>query len=208
MPYFILIVPPSKPESVSLVYIPADSPESTTKHMKGNSSSTPQEHETVSAEQNVAMNNTTALTYSALPKTDYETTSYIPSNDDYSSEITYSTTTYSSQQTTKAEGIVEGDSITVVCRGYVGKPPANHVFEKYLNEKIVPMQGTVTSTSIPKIPENCSYYRTTNITFQVTADDNNAVIRCLVYSSISEPELYVETAPIEVYCKFILLQIY
>ncbi|CAC5360257.1 ALCAM [Mytilus coruscus] len=141
-------------------------------------------------------NKTTAFNYFILTKTAYDTTSSIPSND-----ISYRTTTYSTQQTTTAQRIVEGDNITVVCRGYVGKPPATHDFKKYLNGKMVPKQCTVTTTSTSEMPENCSYYRTSNFTFQVTAQDNKAVIRCVVNSSMEEPDMYVETEPIEVYCK-------
>ncbi|CAG2199641.1 unnamed protein product [Mytilus edulis] len=47
--------------------------------------------------------------------------------------------------------------------------------------------------------ENCSHYRTSNLTFTVTAKDNNAVIRCVVKSSMAEPDMYVETEPLEVY---------
>ncbi|CAG2186899.1 unnamed protein product [Mytilus edulis] len=106
---------------------------------------------------------------------------------------------YSVEQTASAQGLAEGDTITVVCTGDVGKPPAKHVFEKYLDGKIVPLQYTVTSTLITDMSENCTYYRTSNLTFKVTAKDNNAVIRCVVNSSMSEPDMCVDTEPIQVY---------
>ncbi|CAC5408248.1 ALCAM [Mytilus coruscus] len=112
----------------------------------------------------------------------------------------YITTTYSVEQTTTAQGIAEGDNITVVCTGDVGKPPAEHIFQKYLGGHILSMTYSATKTSVLEISENCSYYRTSNLTFQVTAKDNNAVIRCVVNSSMAQSDmLYVETAPIEVY---------
>ncbi|CAC5399308.1 unnamed protein product [Mytilus coruscus] len=195
-------VPPSKPESISLVHMPAESSVTTTKHMNYSPSSpaiTSKEHETVSALQSETINNTTALNYFVLSKTNHDITSTISTNDDFSSDIRYSTTTYSTQQTTTVQGIVEGDNITVICTGDVGKPAAKHIFEKYINGQVVPMQDTVSATLISEMSENCSYYRTSNLTFQVTAKDNNAVIRCVVNSSMSEPDMYVETAPIEVY---------
>ncbi|CAG2201842.1 MALT1 [Mytilus edulis] len=56
-----------------------------------------------------------------------------------------------------------------------------------------------TETFLSEISDNCSYYRTSNLTFQVTADDNKAIIRCVVNSSMADSDMYVETAPIEVY---------
>ncbi|CAG2256933.1 unnamed protein product [Mytilus edulis] len=171
-------LPPSKPDSVSIVHTPLDP--------------SLNEIETYSEFQTAKQNSTA----------DYDTTTSGPSNNDIRHRITM----YSVEQRTSAQDIAKGDNIKVVCTGYVGKPAAKHVFEMYLNGKIVPMQYTVTSTSISDMSENCSYYRTSNITFQMTAKDNNAVIRCIVNSSIEEPDLYVDTEPIQVYCKYILMQ--
>lgn len=63
------------------------------------------------------------------------------------------------------------------------------------------MLDTFAVTSISEMSDKCSYYRTSNLTFQVTADDNNAVIRCLVNSSMAGTDMYEETAPVEVYRK-------
>ncbi|CAC5379342.1 unnamed protein product [Mytilus coruscus] len=156
-------------------------------------------NETISTMDSDEQNDTTASTHSTLPTTDHKTTSSTPSDEYLSANSSYRTTTYSIQQTTTAQGIAEGDNITVVCKGDVGKPPAQHVFQKYHNGHILSMNFTATETSISKISENCSYYRTSNFTFQVAAGDNNAVIRCGVNSSMTEPVMYEETAPIEVY---------
>ncbi|CAC5420445.1 unnamed protein product [Mytilus coruscus] len=197
-------VPPSKPDSVLLVHTPADSSVPTTKHMDYSSSSpstavTSNENETVSASQTEKQNITTAFNHSTIHTTGHNSTTSTPSHEDLSTNSSYRTTTYSIQQTTTEQGIAEGNNITVVCTGDVGNPPVEHVFQKYINGKIVPMKDTVTSTSIPDMPENCSYYRTSNLTFQLTAKDNNAVIRCVVNSSMVELDMYVETAPIKVY---------
>ncbi|CAC5404101.1 unnamed protein product [Mytilus coruscus] len=181
-----LQLPPSKPDSISIVHTPADPLITLAKHMEystspPSSSMTSKENEIVSALQTVKQNDKNE--YSRIKTADYDTTS---------SDIRYRTTT-------TAQGITEGGNITVVCTGDVGKPPAKHVFQKYLNGQIVPMQDTVSATSISEMSENCSYYHTSNLTFQVTAKDNNAVIRCVVNSSMEEPDMYVETAPIKVY---------
>ncbi|CAC5420456.1 unnamed protein product [Mytilus coruscus] len=188
-------VPPSKPDSVLLVHTPADSSVPTTKHMDYSSSSpstavTSNENNTVSASETAKQNTTTAFNHSTIQISSHNTITSTPSHEDISTNSSHRTTTYSIQQTTTALGIAEGDNITVVCTGNVGKPPVEHVFQKYLNGKIVPMKDTVRTTSIPDRPENCSYYRTSNLTFQVMADDNNAVIRCVVNSSMAELDIY------------------
>lgn len=188
--YLNFIVPPSKPDSISVVYKPADPLISSFKHMEYSTSTailtlTPKENETISAFQSVKQNDKTE--YSRIQTDDYETTTSM------SSEVDFSKTS-----------IVEGDSITVICTGEVGKPPAKHIFQKLLFGQIVPMKSTFTAASISEMSDNCSYYRTSNLTFQVTSEDNNAVIRCVVNSSMADPDMYVETEPIEVHCKYII----
>ncbi|VDI18751.1 Hypothetical predicted protein, partial [Mytilus galloprovincialis] len=129
---------------------------------------------------------------SSLPIT---STSSNPLNDDLTSNIRYRTTT---QQTTTEQRIVEGDNISIICSGDVGKPAAEYVFDKYLEGHLIPIQDAYISTSISELSENCSYYRTSNLTFKVKTEDNNAVIRCVVNSSMAELDMFVETEPIEV----------
>ncbi|CAC5382735.1 unnamed protein product [Mytilus coruscus] len=162
---------------------------------------TTKENDTFSTLDSGEHKDTSTFNFSSLLTTDHKTSSSTSSNDDLSSDIRYRTTTYSVEQTTTAQRISEGDNISVVCTGDVGKPPAAHVFQKYLNGHILPMQDTVTSTSISEMSENCSYYRSSNLTFAVTAKDNKAVIRCFVNSSMAEPDMFVETTPIGVYCE-------
>lgn len=204
-------MPPSKPDSVSLVQTQADSPVSTTKHMDYSTSSqstivTPTENEIVTASANTEQNTTTVFNHSSIQKTYHNTSSSTPSNDDLSSEFSYRTTTISTQQTTIEKVLAEGDNITVVCLGDVGKPPAEHVFQKYRDGHKIPLNYTVNKTSIVEDSENCSNYRTSDLTFQVTAEDNHAIIQCGVNSPMTGSDmLYVETAPIKVYCKWIYL---
>lgn len=145
--------------------------------------------------------NTSYRTVPTLPTYDNHTTSSTYSDEDLYTNIIYRTTTYPTQQTTSIKGIVEGYNITVVCKGNVGNPAVEHVFERYLNGKIVPIPDSINTTSIPNMPVNCSYYRTSHIEFRVTAADNNSVIRCVVNTSMADPDMYIETKPIEVYCK-------
>ncbi|CAC5399303.1 unnamed protein product [Mytilus coruscus] len=197
-------VPPSKPDSVSLVHTPADSSVTTTKHMDYSTSSpstavTTNEYNTVSASKMENQNTTTAFNHSTIQTTGHNTTTSTPSPENDSSNVSYKTTTYSIQQTTTEQVIVEGDNITVVCTGDVGNPPAEHFFQKNCYGHTAPVNYTASATSKIEISDNCSYYRTSNLTFQVKAEDNNAVIRCVVNSSLAEPDMYVEMAPIEVY---------
>lgn len=190
-------MPPSKPDSISIVHTLADLLITSAKHMEyynpsPSSVMTSKESEIVSALQTVKQNDTTK--YSRSQTIEYDTTSSTSLKGDVSADSRYRTTT-------TAKDIAEGDNITIFCRGDIGKPPVEHVFEKYLNGQIVPMKDTITTTSISEISENCSYYRTSNLTFKLTADDNNAVIRCVVNSSMADPDMYVETKPIEVHCK-------
>ncbi|CAC5406270.1 IGSF11 [Mytilus coruscus] len=205
--------PPVKPDCVSIVHTPANSSFTSTKHMVYSTStrstkltSTLTETETVSAVQIPIQNDRNTFNYSMVSNTNYNIISSSPPNADISSDISNKATISLPEQSIPTKGIAAGDNITVVCRGDVGKPPAEHVFEKYRGGHILYMQYTATETSISKISENCSYYRTSNFTFQVTALDNNTVIRCAVDSQVAHYELlYLETSPVEVYCKYLYM---
>lgn len=72
--------------------------------------------------------------------------------------------------------INEGYNVTCVCTGDVGSPPEKFIFQKYRRDHVLSMNYTAIETSILELPDNCSFYRTSNITLQVTAEDNQAVI--------------------------------
>lgn len=97
--------------------------------------------------------------------------------------------------------ITEGYNVTFACSGDVGRPPAKFIFQKYRNAHILFMNNSSTSTSIQELPDNCSYYRTSNITLQIAAEDNQAVMRCVVVSTLTDENMYVETKPLDVKCK-------
>lgn len=195
---------PSKPDHVSIVHTPAYFEPTSSKNMLYRSSLQPTGVTTTSTMQSEIQNKKTTFNDSISPEIVYHTTS-IPYHDDFSSDIRYRTTTDSKQHTTTERVIAEGDNITVICAGDVGKPPAEYVFEKNLKGQIIPIQYTVITTSISELSKNCSFYRTSHITFEVTPEDNNVVIRCGVNSSMADPDMFVEKEPIEVYCKYIFL---
>lgn len=197
-------VPPSTPDSILLVITHVDTSATTTKDMDY-STSLPStgvklnDNNTVSASTMEYQNTTTAFNHSTIQTSDNDITTPTPSPTDISFNSSYRTTTYSIQQTTTAQNIAEGDNITVVCMGDVGNPPAEYFFQKYRSDHTLFMNYTATASNISEIAENCSSYRISSFTFQVTAKDNNASIRCVVNSSMPEfDELYKETAPIEV----------
>ncbi|CAC5399305.1 unnamed protein product [Mytilus coruscus] len=92
----------------------------------------------------------------------------------------------------------EGDNVTYVCTGDVRTPPANFIFQKFGHENISLVNYTATKTSTQEFPINCSFYRTSSITFMVTADDNQAVMRCAPVSTLAAENIYVESEPLEV----------
>lgn len=97
--------------------------------------------------------------------------------------------------------ITDGDTITFVCSGDVGKPPGQFRFQNFRSDHILYKNYTPTSTSISEISDNCSYYRTSYIILQITSEDNKAVIRCVVESPLSDISMFVDTEPLEVYCE-------
>ncbi|CAC5408231.1 unnamed protein product [Mytilus coruscus] len=78
-------------------------------------------------------------------------------------------TSTSSDNEKVTSGIMEGDNITVKCSG-----------------------------NVEEIPGNCSYYRTSYLTFQVTAEDNQAVIRCVVVSPLAKQDMFIDPEQLEV----------
>ncbi|XP_063446590.1 uncharacterized protein LOC134726123 [Mytilus trossulus] len=94
--------------------------------------------------------------------------------------------------------IMEGNNITVRCSGNVGKPAGIFIFKKFRIDHISSINYNATTTETEKIPENCSYYRTSYLKFQVTAEDNLAVIRCIVVSPLARQDIYLDSEQVEV----------
>lgn len=101
--------------------------------------------------------------------------------------------------------IMEGNNITVRCSGNVGGPAGIFIFKIYRIDHISSIDYNATTTEIEKIPENCSYYRTSYLTFQVTAEDNLAVIRCIVVSPLEGHAMFLDSEQVEVKCKYTII---
>ncbi|XP_071133327.1 cell adhesion molecule 2-like [Mytilus edulis] len=95
--------------------------------------------------------------------------------------------------------ITDGDTITFVCSGDVGKPPGKFRFQHFRSDHMLYKNYSSSFTSISEISDKCSYYRTSNMTLQITSEDNKAVIRCVVESPMSEISMFVDSEPLEVY---------
>lgn len=102
---------------------------------------------------------------------------------------------------TSLQVITEGDNITYVNTGDFGTPPSNFFFQKLGQENSLLVNYTAIQTSTQKFPENCSFYRTSYITYMVTAADNQVVMRCGVVPTATERNKYIELEPLEVNCK-------
>ncbi|VDI77719.1 Hypothetical predicted protein [Mytilus galloprovincialis] len=94
--------------------------------------------------------------------------------------------------------ILEGNNITIRCSGNVGKPTGIFIFKKFRKDHTPPIDYNATTTETEKIPENCSYYRTSHLILAVTAEDNQAVIRCVVVSPLAGHDLYTDSEQLEV----------
>lgn len=94
--------------------------------------------------------------------------------------------------------VTEGDNITFICTGNVGKQPGRFFWQKFRNGENLPTNYTHIITTTIKGPDMCTYIGTSYLTIQVTAEDNQAIIRCVVDSSLENQHMYVETTPIEV----------
>ncbi|CAC5364252.1 unnamed protein product [Mytilus coruscus] len=100
---------------------------------------------------------------------------------------------------TSTHVITDGDNVTYVCSGYVGQPPESFNFQMYHRKRILFRNYTSTKTSTQELPESCSYYRKSYTTLQVTAEENQAIIRCVVVSNSANVDLYADSEPLEVY---------
>ncbi|XP_071121772.1 uncharacterized protein [Mytilus edulis] len=90
-----------------------------------------------------------------------------------------------------------GDKITFLCTGNVGNSPGVFIWQKYRHGEN-PTNYTNITTTIQEISDMCSYNGTSTLTIQVTARDNQAIIRCIVNSSLAQPNVFIDTIPLEV----------
>ncbi|CAC5398258.1 unnamed protein product [Mytilus coruscus] len=91
---------------------------------------------------------------------------------------------------------VEGENVTFNCSGDVGRPPGILLWQAILPEKQMPL---FSNTSLDEISQLCSYNGISVLNLQVTAEDNQARIRCKVQSRVSDDALYAESKRLNVY---------
>ncbi|CAC5417226.1 unnamed protein product [Mytilus coruscus] len=91
----------------------------------------------------------------------------------------------------------KGDNITFICTGNVGNPPGKFIWQKYKHGEN-PTDYTDITTTIQEVSDMCSYNGSSTLTIQVTDEDNQAIIRCTVISPLAQPNMYIETIPMEV----------
>ncbi|XP_063399456.1 uncharacterized protein LOC134684110 isoform X2 [Mytilus trossulus] len=101
-------------------------------------------------------------------------------------------------QSTTSAIIKEGDTITCMCAGNIGKPPGKFIWQKYRHGEKIPMNYTHISTIATEVTDKCSYYGTSYLQLRVTSSDNQATIRCFIDSPLAKPYMHVEMKPIDV----------
>ncbi|CAC5408232.1 unnamed protein product [Mytilus coruscus] len=125
------------------------------------------------------------------------TTSILDNNITTTTNTFYNSTS-STEPSTDSPSVMEGDNITVKCSGNVGKPAGIFTFQKFRKDNIQSTSYDATTTEIERIPGNCSYYRTSYLIFQVTAEDNQAMIRCVVVSFLAGQDMFKDSEQLEV----------
>ena len=101
-------------------------------------------------------------------------------------------------------GILEGQNVTFTCFGNVGNPPGTFIWEKFRMIGYFPTTYPDETTIISEIPGGCSYNGTSYLTITMEDGDNNAVVRCTVMQELLASDVYQQTAPISVFCKYML----
>ncbi|CAG2251551.1 unnamed protein product [Mytilus edulis] len=95
----------------------------------------------------------------------------------------------------------EGDTVQFTCTGNIGKPPGRFVWQ------IIPQQGkpifysNVTTVVVDQIQDICSFTGTSNLTVEITAHHFKAKSQCFEESQADVKGMFVETEPLDVYCK-------
>ncbi|XP_063398437.1 uncharacterized protein LOC134683209 isoform X2 [Mytilus trossulus] len=90
-----------------------------------------------------------------------------------------------------------GDEITFICSGNVGNPPGVFIWQKYRHGEN-PTNYTNITTTIQELSDICSYNGTSTLKIHVTDEDNQAIIRCSLNSTLAQPSVYTDTKPLEV----------
>ncbi|CAG2217949.1 unnamed protein product [Mytilus edulis] len=96
--------------------------------------------------------------------------------------VNRSTTLTQIHATAKSMSVMNGDNVTFVCRGNVGKPPARFVFQKLLPGHILVNNYTNVLTKTNTVDGMCFYFGESNLSMQIINEDNQAIVRCVVDS--------------------------
>ena len=104
-------------------------------------------------------------------------------------------------ETTEYPVIAEGQNITFTCSGDVGRPPGTYLWQRISNNAVY--NYSKIKTDHKNINGSCSYYGTSILTVTMTADENQARIRCVEISQMKNEDKFQETDPIEVFCKIL-----
>ena len=99
-------------------------------------------------------------------------------------------------------GVEDGQYVSFVCNGNVGKPAGKFIWKKLRHGEQSPSIYSDVSTTSTEITGNCALNGTSNLTIQLTYLDNKAKIQCVEESNLSSESLTIETESITVYCKF------
>jgi hypothetical protein len=99
-------------------------------------------------------------------------------------------------------GVEDGQYVSFMCNGNVGKPPAKFIWKKLRHGEQSPIIYSDVSTTSTEILGNCAFNGTSNLTIQLTYLDNQAKIQRVEESNLSSESLTIETESITVHCKF------
>ncbi|CAG2235738.1 unnamed protein product [Mytilus edulis] len=118
--------------------------------------------------------------------------------------VNRSTTLTQIHATAKSMSVMNGDNVTFVCRGNVGKPPARFVFQQFLPGHILVNNYTNVLTKTSTVDGMCFYFGESNLSMQIINEDNQAIVRCIVSSILLKQTLHVDSPQIEIFLIVVL----
>ncbi|CAG2222406.1 unnamed protein product [Mytilus edulis] len=139
---------------------------------------------------------------------------YLNANSDPDTEMSLPTTIIVKVPPTKPHSLSirgtvvslsETDNATFICKGNVGRPPGKFIWRKRRSEDNFPEIYAHEKTNYTKLEESCLYEGLSALTITLSDKDNQAVISCAVESLMSHDAMFVNTLPIDVLCKYFIL---
>ncbi|XP_052069883.1 uncharacterized protein LOC127708798 [Mytilus californianus] len=95
----------------------------------------------------------------------------------------------------------EGENVTFVCKGNLGKNPSKFIWRKKLRGDSVTDTYTNEKTSYTQLEESCSYVGRSSLTITLYDMDNQATIGCAEETLMNDDEMYKYTPPIDIFFK-------